>query len=156
MKRNTSYRKSQQLYKAFNEALASFDDIDLAIIGLTSSGEIVYVNSSACDLLGYPKDELEGSLLRTIAPDMTAQAWSSFWSALDRQDLEQQPTTLHLSGTKKLSAEFRTLFIHQSSLKYCLMTKPGEAPAAAVTGGGSYPAVGSSPECHGRSGYRPG
>jgi PAS domain-containing protein/DNA-binding CsgD family transcriptional regulator len=132
MKRNSSYRKSQQIYKAFNEALASFEDIDPAIMGLTSSGEIVYVNFSACALMGYSKKELEGRPLETIASKMTAEDWSSFWAGLDHPDSEQGLTTLHLSGKKKFSVEFRTLFIHPSSLKYCLMTKPEEKPTTAV------------------------
>jgi PAS domain S-box-containing protein len=136
MKRASSYRKSQQIYKALITALDSFEHIDPAIIGLTSSGEIVYANLSACDLLGCSEKELEARPFESIAPETTAEAWAAFWARLDREDLEQEPATLHLCGTRKLSVEFRTLFILRSSLKYCLMTRPGEAPAEAFTGAG--------------------
>jgi PAS domain-containing protein/DNA-binding CsgD family transcriptional regulator len=119
----------------FNQALVPFENIDPAIIGLTSIGEIIYVNRSACDLLHHTKEELEGLPIGALIPGMTASCWSRFWLELDHADSGQAQLTLHLNGNKKLEVEFRPLFVHESCQKYCIMIKPGKRPAAGVNGG---------------------
>jgi PAS domain-containing protein/DNA-binding CsgD family transcriptional regulator len=129
-----SFLESRQGLEAFNEALAPFENIEPAIIGLTSTGSIVYVNRSACDLLGSTPEELKGLPIGALSPGLTARYGSHFWLGLDHEDSEQGQTMLHLTGKKELTVEFRPLFVHESGLKYCLLTKPEKRPAAGGTG----------------------
>jgi PAS domain-containing protein/DNA-binding CsgD family transcriptional regulator len=129
-----SFLESREGLKEFNEALAPFKNIEPSIIGLTSTGKIVYVNCSACDLLGYAQEELEGLPIGALSPEMTAPLWSRFWIGLGHEGPKLGETRLHLSEKKKIAVEFRPLFFHRSGLKYCIMTEPGKIPAAGVKG----------------------
>jgi PAS domain S-box-containing protein len=105
--------------------MALFENIDPGILGLMPSGKIVSANAPACELLGYPRKELEGCSLRTIAPEITAEDWSSFWSELDHKGLENRLQIRHPSCKQRSSVVFRVLFIDRPGLKYCMITGPG-------------------------------
>jgi PAS domain S-box-containing protein len=134
MKNKASFRESPQDYDANNDIFASFGNMDPAIVGLTSAGKIVYANQSACDLLGYPKEVLECQPIGSIAPEMTTEAWLSFWLELDQTGLKPGRTTIRLSSKKELSVEFAALLIHESGQKCCgiLLAKPENYSTTAI------------------------
>jgi PAS domain-containing protein len=107
MKKKASFRGSPQDYEANNDIFASLGNMDPAIVGLTSTGNIVYVNQSACSLLGYPKAVLECHPIGSIAPEMTTEAWLS--SAGIGSNGFKARTHNHWLSSKKSPVEFAAL-----------------------------------------------
>ena len=93
-------KKSREL----NSAFSGFDSMDVCMMGLMPDGKIAYINQSTCDMLGYPKEELLNVSIQTVAPGMTTEAWSSFWSEVDRKGTfeNQTPLMLRLPNQKDL------------------------------------------------------
>jgi PAS domain-containing protein len=79
-------KKSREL----NSVFTGFDSMDVCMMGLMPDGKIAYINQSTCDMLGYPKEELLNVSIQTVAPGMTTEAWSSFWSEVDRKGMSQK------------------------------------------------------------------
>jgi PAS domain S-box-containing protein len=134
MKKKASFRGSPPDYDANNDIFASLGNMDPAIVGLTPTGKIVYVNQSACDLLGYPKEVLECHPIGSIAPEMTTEAWLSFWLELDQTGLKPGRTTIRLSSKKELPVEFAALLMHGSGQKFCgiLLATPEKYSTTAI------------------------
>ena len=49
------------------------------------AGRLLYVNVATCRSLGYDSDELRGSHVSTIAPDLLEEGWEYFWNSLLRR-----------------------------------------------------------------------
>ena len=71
---------------------------------LIENGQVVYVNSRACEIFGYPKDELYNltDLDFSPPPDRESQAWSQFIAdQLSEQPVEQQFWIERKDGTRR-------------------------------------------------------
>jgi len=110
--------------------------MEACMLGLMTDGKIAYVNQSTCDMLGYPKEELIGVSIQTVAPGMTTEAWSAFWSEVDRKGAieNQAPLMLHLSNQEDLQVRYRAICVQAAGQKGCVMflSKPEQIPTAVV------------------------
>jgi len=119
-----------------NAAFTGFDSMDVNMMGLMPDGKIAYVNQSLSDMLGYPKKELIGVSIQTIAPGMTPERWPGFWSDVDRKSTigNQTPLIIRLSNQKEVQVKCRTLRIEVAGQKGCVMflAEPEKIPIATV------------------------
>ncbi len=53
-----------------------------ALFWMGPDARFVYVNNTACEMLGYTRDELLGMTVHDIDPDFPAQAWPQHWDVL--------------------------------------------------------------------------
>ena len=125
-------KKSREL----NSAFSGFDSMDVCMMGLMPDGKIAYINQSTCDMLGYPKEELLNVSIQTVAPGMTTEAWSSFWSEVDRKGTfeNQTPLMLRLPNQKDLQVRYRAIRVQAAGQNGCVMflSKPEKIPTAVV------------------------
>jgi PAS domain S-box-containing protein len=110
--------------------------MDVCMMGLMPDGKIAYINQSTCDMLGYPKEELLSVSIQTVAPGMTTEAWSSFWSEVDRKGTfeNQTPLMLRLSNQEDLQVRYRAIRVQAAVQNGCVMflSKPEKIPTAVV------------------------
>jgi len=136
MKRPSSSEQIPKESQEINAAFTGFDSMEACMLGLMTDGKIAYVNQSTCDMLGYPKEELIGVSIRTVAPGMTTEAWSAFWSEVDRKGAieNQAPLMLHLSNQEDLQVRYRAICVQAAGQKGCVMflSKPEQIPTAVV------------------------
>ncbi|MDD4497894.1 MAG: PAS domain S-box protein, partial [Methanosarcinaceae archaeon] len=77
--RDITERKIKE--KELNLAQFSINNAPDAIFWVTKSGELIYVNDSACKLLGYSKKELLDLRFRDIDPAAGERRWKELWEA---------------------------------------------------------------------------
>ncbi len=58
---------------------------DDAIIWHDCAARIQHVNQAACDLLGYPREELLRLTIQDINPHSTAKTWAKVWKDLQKK-----------------------------------------------------------------------
>ncbi len=58
---------------------------DDAIIWHDCDARIQHANPAACDLLGYPREELMGMTIQDINPNSTPKSWARFWKELQKK-----------------------------------------------------------------------
>ena len=58
---------------------------DDAIIWHDCDARILHANPAACDLLGYPREELMGMTIQDINPNSTPKSWARFWKELQKK-----------------------------------------------------------------------
>lgn len=56
-----------------------------AVFWIGSDARIISVNASACEALGYTREELIGESLGVIAPNWYEQDWNSLWARMKRK-----------------------------------------------------------------------
>lgn len=61
---------------------ATFDHAPDAIYWIGEDGHIVYVNKTACAMLGYTAAELLAMTVSDIDPNFTAEAWHTHWAEI--------------------------------------------------------------------------
>jgi PAS domain S-box-containing protein len=119
-----------------NAAFTGFDSMDVCMMGLMPDGKIAYINQSTCDMLGYSKEELLSVSIQTVAPGMTTEPWSSFWSEVDRKGTfeNQTPLMLRLSNQEDLQVRYRAIRVQAAAHKGCVifLSKPEKIPTAVV------------------------
>jgi PAS domain S-box-containing protein len=129
MGRPTTPNKITEEGKSITASFAGFDNLEVCMLGLIPAGKIVYANQAACDMLGYPKEELVGIPFQTIAPNITSATWSGFWSGVDRKgDGEHQTTlTIRQYNQEELQVRCRILRVQAAGQVGCVMflSKPG-------------------------------
>lgn len=122
--------------RELNAAFTGFDSMDACMLGLMPDGKIAYVNQSTCDMLGYPKKELVGVSIQTVAPGMTTEAWCGFWSEVDRKGAVENQTTLmlRLSNQEDLQVRYRAIRVQAAGQNGCVMflSRPEKMPTAVV------------------------
>lgn len=85
----------------------SLDSATDAVLWVEKSAQIVYVNRSACELLGYSQAELLAMTVFDIQSQLTAQEWDTHWRTLRHQctfitelsQRMQQPSTVPAAMT---------------------------------------------------------
>ena len=136
MIRNSSLDQIPEENRELNAAFTGFDIMDVCMMGLMPDGKIAYVNQSTCDMLGYPKEELVGVSIQTLAPGMTTEMWSGFWPEVDRKGTIESQTTLmlRLSNQEDLQVRYRAICVQAAGQKGCVMflSKPEKIPTAVV------------------------
>jgi PAS domain-containing protein/DNA-binding CsgD family transcriptional regulator len=101
---------------------AGFEHIEVCMMGLMPDGKIIYVNQPTCDLLECSKDELVGASIQTVAPEMTSDAWSAFWSEIDRKGTSENHILLiRMSTHEGFQAKARVLLVEGAGQKGCVM-----------------------------------
>ncbi len=58
------------------------DHLSDAIYWANSSGQLIYVNNSACKMLGFPQDELLSIRVMDITPNYIQETWDAHWEKL--------------------------------------------------------------------------
>lgn len=119
---------------AFISSFDGFDRVVSCMIGVTASGKIVYGNQSACDMLGYTREELLGLSIQNVAPGLNPEAWFGFWSEVDRKGFCENQETLK-SGPphpEEFLVTCRALRVQNAGKTGCvmLMSKPEKGPRA--------------------------
>ena len=56
-----------------------------AIIWLKPNGQIVYVNNSACSMLGYSKKEFDKITIFDLVSEFSKETWKDYWGQLKRK-----------------------------------------------------------------------
>jgi PAS domain S-box-containing protein len=136
MMRPSSLDQIPEENRQLNSAFTGFDSMDVCMMGLLPDGKIAYINQSTCDMLGYPKEELLSVSIQTVAPGMTTEPWSSFWSEVDRKGTfeNQTPLMLRLSNQEDLQVRYRAIRVQAAGQKGCIMflSKPEKIQTAVV------------------------
>lgn len=83
---------------------------DMAI-WLDSKGKIRYVNTTACNRLGYPEAQLLKMQLRDINPGFNAERWNDFWINLREQKYLRDEVSFKTQGGELVPTEINSNFI---------------------------------------------
>src|SRR5574340_276477 len=75
-------RVSRSAEEALHLALYTMDNAVDAIYWIDSNARFVDVNRTACDMLGYTREELLNLTVLDIDPDFTADKWAYTWEKL--------------------------------------------------------------------------
>lgn len=78
-------RVSNSAEEASQLARYTMDNVVDAVYWIDSKAEIVDVNETACDMLGYTREELLNFTVFDIDPDFTMDKWVSTWEKLKGQ-----------------------------------------------------------------------
>ncbi len=136
MMRLSSLEQIPEKSREIQAAFSGFDSMEASLLGLMPDGKIAYANRSTCDMLGHPKKKLIGASIRTVAPGMTTEAWSAFWSEVDRKGAieNQAPLMLRLSNQEDLQVRYRAICVQAAGQKGCVMflSKPEKIPTAVI------------------------
>lgn len=71
-----------QAERTLRFAQFSVDRADDAIFWIERDARFCYVNETACQVLGYSRDELTSMTVHDIDPDFPPEAWPSHWESL--------------------------------------------------------------------------
>jgi len=94
MRKNIDIETDQELAQFAIERSAD------AIIWHDCTANIRRVNSAACELLGYSKEELMGFTIQDINPASTKKSWARFWKQLRKEKfLKVEDTHLKKDGS---------------------------------------------------------
>ncbi|HSH50350.1 MAG TPA: tetratricopeptide repeat protein, partial [Bacteroidales bacterium] len=74
-------QKSSELRLAHFSIDLAFD----AIIWMQKNGKIIYVNQSACNMLSYKKEVLEGMYIFDIVYEFAQDEWNDYWNLLKQK-----------------------------------------------------------------------
>lgn len=136
MKRPSSSEQIPKESRELNAAFTGFDSMEVCMMGLKPDGKIAYVNQSTCDMLGYTKEKLISVSIQTVAPGMTVEAWSGFWSEVERKGTieNQAPLMFRLSNQEDLKVRYRAICVQAAGQKGCVMflSKLEKIPTAVV------------------------
>jgi PAS domain S-box-containing protein len=81
----------------------ALDHLREALFQVTASGEIRYVNDSACRLLGYEREELLAVRVFELDADMRPDIWPAWWIELkSRGTLQMQRFARHKDGGRRI------------------------------------------------------
>lgn len=81
----------------------ALDHLREALFQVTASGEIRYVNDSACRLLGYEREELLAVRVFELDADMRPDNWPVWWIELrSRGTLQMQRFARHKDGGRRI------------------------------------------------------
>lgn len=70
--------------KELNLSQFSINNTPDAIFWITKAGEFIYVNDSACELLGYSKQEFLNLRFDTIEPGVKGEEWAKLWNVVKK------------------------------------------------------------------------
>ncbi len=71
--------------KALQLTQFTVDRAAQGIFWVGPNAEILYVNDAACEVLGYPREELRGMTVHDIDPNFPPEAWPAHWEELKRR-----------------------------------------------------------------------
>jgi PAS domain S-box-containing protein len=72
-----------------------------AMFWIDPQGRLLYVNVATCRSLGYTGEQLRGSHVSTIVPELHEAAWKAFWDSLQQQQ-HQSFESQHLAKDGRL------------------------------------------------------
>lgn len=100
-------------------------DRSIEIVGwINSDAEIVYVNDSACQILGYTRDRLMSLNISEIVPAFSPAAWTEHWQQLRSQGGFQLETSLRTKSGKTIAIEAITEYLEVEEKEYnCIFAR---------------------------------
>ena len=94
------------------------------IAWVSPNAEIIYVNNSACDILGYTRDRLLGLNISEIVPAFSAAVWVKHWQQLRDRGSLQLETSLRTKDGRVISIEAITEHLKVEEQEYnCIFAR---------------------------------
>jgi PAS domain S-box-containing protein len=132
----TDPNETPETGEGLSPAFSGFDGMDVCMLGVMPDGRIVHANQMACDMLGYPKEELAGTRFQALVVGMTDDGWSEFWEHVARRGGSEHryPLVIRQRNREETMVSCRALRVQASGSEGCtlFLTKPEAAPVAAI------------------------
>ncbi|MBE9043610.1 PAS domain S-box protein [Pleurocapsales cyanobacterium LEGE 10410] len=94
------------------------------IAWVSPNGEIIYVNDSACDILGYSRDRLMSLDISEIIPAFSPAAWAKHWQQLRNRSSLQLETSLQTQDGRVVPIEAITEHLQVEEREYnCIFAR---------------------------------
>lgn len=95
-----------------------FDNMADAALWITPDGQITYVNSAACNLLGYSSQELSAMKVFDVDISFTPEIWPARWKEMKKAKIGKSETFLVTKEGKKFSVEIHGKYIKCNGREY--------------------------------------
>ena len=94
------------------------------IAWISPDAEIVYVNDSACNILGYSRDRLLGLNICEVNPAFSPAAWAKHWQQSRSQGSLQLETSLRTKDGRVIPIEAITEYFRVEEREYnCIFAR---------------------------------
>ncbi len=113
---DVTWRKRQE--EALRLTQFCVDHFTDAVIWKDATGQIINVNTAACHLYGFAREEMIGASIRKLFPAFTGAAWADHWQQLKATGV----TTYEITGRRKnggsLVMEFHSNYVNFERQEY--------------------------------------
>ena len=93
------------------------------IAWVSPNAEIIYVNDSACEILGYSRDRLLNLNISEVVPAFSAAAWAKHWQQLRDRGSLQLETSLRTKDGRVISIEAITEHLQVEQEYNCIFAR---------------------------------
>ena len=114
----------EQANKRLKLAQFSIDRSAEIIAWISPDAEIIYINDSACNILGDSRDRLLGLNISEIVPAFSAAAWAKHWQQLRDKGSLQLETSLQTNDGRVVPIEAITEYLQVEDREYnCIFAR---------------------------------
>ncbi|MEH6650000.1 MAG: PAS domain S-box protein [Motiliproteus sp.] len=99
----------------------TMDHISTSVFLVDRSARFVYVNESACALLGYQRDELMEMGVAEFRPGFEQARWDSSWRRLQHESHAEFKTSYQSARTGQFTAKVEANYFDFNSQSFCLV-----------------------------------
>lgn len=89
----------------------AMDNAAVGVFRIRPSGDIVYANRTAANLLGYTRSELKRMSIPEISPDFSHESWPVFWERLKYNQMMTTEKSVYRKDGKTIPVEVTAYYL---------------------------------------------